>query len=398
MAEYRIISADSHLQITPERWTPRVPAKYQDHVPRKVRMPDGGDAIMIGDKPQYGQGNLVGRPYANRWPLDRRLDDKPGGGSPEQRVREQDIDGVDGEILFTHAASADYYRHIKNRAAFNAVIHAWNEFLVEEYCVVAPKRLIGLGLIPSSGIEEALEELEYCARVGFKGVILARYPSGADLPTPEDDRFWAAALDLEMPLTGHVAFAGAHGNYPFPYEHDPKEVASGVDVFRKFTSAALKGGGNALQMVFTGVFDRFPRLRIHFAETQAGWIPHYLEHVDDQYARYIPWAEPLLGMKKLDRPPSEIVREHISWGFMRNPIGVRLRHEIGVTRMMWGTDFPHPECDWPESHAVIEEMFADVPDEERRLMISGNAIEYFHLDPAIQSEVAREAVAGDQAR
>ena len=182
MAEYRIISADSHLQIIPERWTPRVPAKYQDHVPRKVRMPDGGDAILIGDKPQYGQGNLTGRPYANRWPLDRRLDDKPGGGSPEQRVREQDIDGVDGEILFTHAASADYYRGIKDIGAYNAVIHAWNEFLVEEYCAVAPKRLIGLGLIPGSGIEEAIEELEYCARVGLKGVILARYPSDADFP------------------------------------------------------------------------------------------------------------------------------------------------------------------------------------------------------------------------
>jgi hypothetical protein len=66
---------------------------------------------------------------------------------------------------------------------------------------------------------------------------------------------------------------------------------------------------------------------------------------------------------------------------MRNPVGLRGRYEIGVTQMMWATDFPHPECDWPESQAVIDENFAGVPEDERRLMVGGNAIEYFHLDP-----------------
>src|SRR4030095_14544834 len=94
---------------------------------------------------------------------------------------------------------------------------------------------------------------------------------------------------------------------------------------------------------------RFPTLRLYFAETMAGWLPHFLETLDDQYDRHIHWSSSLLGVRKLDRRPSEYVREHFSWGFMYNPIGVRLRHEIGVSQMMWGSDFPHAESNWPES-------------------------------------------------
>ncbi len=174
-----------------------------------------------------------------------------------------------------------------------------------------------------------------------------------------------------------------------------REVAGSVDPFSKFAQYALRGSGNALQMMFTGVFDRFPRLRIYFAETQVGWIPHFLDMVDDQYDRHIHWSSRLLGMQKLDRLPSEYIRDHFSWGFMRNAFGVRARHEIGVTRMMWATDFPHAESDWPESQRVIEEIFDGVPEDERRQMLGGNAIEYFHLDPTppVRTEVPGAAVA-----
>ena len=146
-------------------------------------------------------------------------------------------------------------------------------------------------------------------------------------------------------------------------------------------------------MIFTGVFDRFPRMRFYFAETQVGWIPHFLDILDDQYDRTIHWAERLVGMKKLDRKPSEYIREHFSWGFMRNIAGVRVRDQIGIDKMMWATDFPHAETDWPESQDVIAEIFAGVPEDELAKMLGGNAIEYFHLDPAVQSGAAKAAAA-----
>ena len=396
---YRIISADSHLQIAAERWTPRIPAKYRDVAPRTVQMPDGTEATVSGidGRPNiFTSGGLVGRPYEDRTPVGGHYDTSPGSGTPEQRLREQDVDGVDGEIMFSHFGGASSYGAIEDPAASRATMHAWNEFLAEEYCPVAPQRLIGMGMLPETGVQDAIDEMEDCARAGLKGVYLSKFPSGGEMPSPEDDRFWAAALDLDMPLAGHVAFGLGGGRAPtIPYEYELKEVAAGVDPFSKFTQYAFRGAANALQMVFTGVFDRFPHLRFYFAETQAGWIPHFLEILDDQYDRHIHWAARLAGMKKLDRWPSEYIREHFSWGFMRNAVGVRARHEIGVTRMMWGTDFAHAESDWPESQHVIDEIFAGVPEGERRLMLGGNAIEYFHLDPTppVRDEVAPAAAA-----
>ncbi len=385
-ASYRVISADSHLEPAVERWTPRIPAKYQDHAPRRVRLPNGGDATIVEGqrKPHVFLGGLVGRPYENRAPVGGQFDRAPGAGSPEQRLREQEVDGVDAEVLFHGASSVAAYRGIKDDGAYKAVIHAWNEFLAEEYCPVAPGRLIGLGMLPDTGVEDAVTEMDYCARMGLKGVCLTNYPSGKDVPTAEDDRFWAASLDLNMPLTVHVGFGGGRGgSAPYRYKHDPEEVAAGVDAFSKFTKYGFRGAGNAVQMVFDGVFDRFPRLRMYFAETQVGWIPNFLDQLDDQYDRTIHWAARLLDMKKLDRLPSEYIREHFWWGFVRNPFGVRARHEIGVMRMMWSTDFPHAESDWPESQQVIEQMFVGVPNDERHQILAGNAIEYFQLEGAV---------------
>ena len=138
---------------------------------------------------------------------------------------------------------------------------------------------------------------------------------------------------------------GFPANYSGPtaiYPREPEEIGqAGNDMVRRYANYAIRGGRNAMQMVFAGVFDRFPKLKIYFAETQIGWIPNWLEQMDYSYDRNRHWSERLLGMKPLMRQPSEYVREHCWWGVLLNPIGVRLRHEIGVDRIMWATDFPH---------------------------------------------------------
>ncbi|HZT08860.1 MAG TPA: amidohydrolase family protein [Chloroflexota bacterium] len=391
---YPIISADSHLQIAAERWTWRVPPKYRDCAPKTIQLPDGTDATVVLDgRPEMCTAGLSGLPYEKRTPNLGRFDSAPGRGSPQQRLQEQDIDGVDGEIMYASPAGADSYRRIKAKdvAAYAAVIHAYNEFLAEEYCTASPHRLMAMGMIPDSGIDDAVAELEYCAASGLKGVCLTRYPSGQEYPTPEDDRFWERALELNMPLTAHMYLAGAgadagHPPFPLPWEqaglpYDLRDVARGLDPFSKFTMYAVRGAGNAVQMIFDGLFERFPGLRFYFAETMVGWLPHFLETLDDQYQRHISWSSRYLGVRKLDRMPSEYVREHFYWGFMKNPVGVRMRHEIGVNRMMWANDFPHAESDWPESQQAIEVTFAGVPEDERAQMLSGNVCDFFHLDP-----------------
>jgi predicted TIM-barrel fold metal-dependent hydrolase len=376
---YRIISADSHLEISPGRWTPRVPAKYRDRAPRLVRLPDGGDGIIVENRSLYVLGlAITGKPYEGHSLTGVSYETGAGAGSPEKRLREQDQDGIDAEVLFTSAGNLIFWRGIRDDSAYKEVIHAYNEFLAEEYCSAAPDRLLAMGLIPESGVDDAIQEMEYCARAGLKGVALNAFPSGKSCPTPEDDRFWSAAVDLGIPLTVHVGFLVREGP-AFQYKRRPGEVAFGADPIRVLTRFAGTSGQNAIQLVLAQVFDRFPRLRIFWAETQIGWLPYFYEQLDDTYRRSRHWMARYFGMEPLARNPSEYIREHCLWGFVYDPIGVRLRHDVGVENIMWGNDFPHAAGDWPDSRKVLEEMFAGVPEEERTKMALGNAMKFFHL-------------------
>ena len=146
----------------------------------------------------------------------------------------------------------------------------------------------------------------------------------------------------------------------------------------------VRGNGSvaAVQWVLSGLFDRFPNLRIFFAENQIGWIPFFLQAADVRYDRHVRWAERLLGFKPLRRLPSEYIREHCLWGFQFDRVGVELRHKINVDGLIWGSDFPHQESDWPESMNIIERNFAGVPEQEKYKMVCGNAIDFFRLEQA----------------
>jgi predicted TIM-barrel fold metal-dependent hydrolase len=381
---YRLISADSHLEIVPERWTMRVPKPHRDRAPRLVKLPTGGDGVLSENTPLYAVGlGVAARPYEEHRVYGVTYEGNAGTGTPEQRLAEQDQDGVDAEVMFTSTGNAVAWRNIKDDNAYRAVVHAWNEFLAEEYCVVDRDRLLAMGQIPMTSVADAVAELEYCARAGLKGVCLANFPSGKGYPSPEDDRFYAAILDLEMPLTVHVGFVPNSGPI-YAYARRPPEpsVAVSGDPMR----ALCRFGGGiaqvAIQMIFGGVFNRFPDLRVYFAETMAGWVGYCYEELDDTYRRIRYWAERDYGMDPRQEPPSDVLRAHCLWGFLRDPFGVRHRHEAGVRSMMWGSDFPHYVTDWPNSRRILDEMFVGVPDEERYQITCANAVEFFHLETA----------------
>jgi predicted TIM-barrel fold metal-dependent hydrolase len=304
-----------------------------------------------------------------------------GTGSPEQRLAEQDRDGVDAEVMFTSTGSAATWRNIRDDDAYRAVVHAWNEFLAEEYCAVDRDRLLAMGSIPMTGVDDAVAELEYCARAGLRGVCLSQFPSGKSFPSPEDDRFYAAILDLGVSLTVHVSFVSSQGPI-FAYARRPPEpsIAFSGDPMRALSRF---GGGIAqvaIQMIFSGVFDRFPDLRVYFAETMTGWVGYCYEELDDTYCRVRHWAERDYGLAPRPRLPSEELRAHCLWGFLHDPYGVRRRHDVGVANMMWGSDFPHYVTDWPNSRKILDEMFEGVPEPERQQITCGNAVEFFRLN------------------
>jgi predicted TIM-barrel fold metal-dependent hydrolase len=387
---FPFISGDSHLETHPRHWTERVPAEHRARAPRVTRLPDGSDCWLVEGAParSISWGDNYGGKGRQQFGRTETMnyDNTPGAGSAEQRLREQDEDGIAAEILFPGQQTGPrLWRSIADDNAYCAVIQAWNSWLAEDYCSVDRDRLVGLGVIPWAGVDAAVAELERCARLGFKGVVLGVFPSAKSHPMPEDDRFWAAAADLKMPIAVHVEFdrQGPRSGPLFKYPKTPGPGEETRPLVEMVTNAkhAQSGAVNAVQLLFAGVFDRFPSLRLFFAETQIGWIPHFMEQADEWYEWHRYGAERALGIPQLERKPSEYVREHCYWGFQYNPVGVAMRHHVGVERAIWATDFPHMGSEWPHTRTkVIERNFAGVPEEDVHRMVCSNVCDFFGLD------------------
>ena len=397
---YRYISGDSHLEIDSKWWVDRVPARHRDRAPRLVRLPDGGDAWLVEGRPlrEVATDLYGGKGRDNWWPYGQNYETTPGTGTPQQRLQEQDQDGIDAEVFFPGASSPGIWRSIKDDDAYKAVVRAYNDWLGEDYCSVDRDRLIGLGFLPWTGVDDAIAEMEHCARIGFKGVNLGVFPSGKGYPTPEDDKFWTAAIDMNMPIAVHHQFDRSEDRAgPLVKFDAPKEIQARMPATRGFaehvTLFGREGAVNALQLALTGVFDRLPRLHLFFGETQIGWIPFFLEMSEARYERHRYWAERLLNWKPMERQPTDYIREHCYWGFQHDRVGVELRDKIGVDRLIWAVDFPHQDSEWPNSMRLVDWNFGGVPDDEKHRMVAGNVIDFFHLDAIPSAPEAQPAAA-----
>jgi len=380
--QHKVFSGDGHIDLNPDVWRNRVAAKWRDRAPKRVKMPNGSDAVVVdGGKPNtIGVTRSVRVAHKDLAKQVPTFENSAGTGSPEQRLREQDQDGIEAEILFSQISFV--LRQAKDDDLYLELVRAYNEFLAEEYMAVAPDRLICMGTIPITGVEDAVRELEHCAKLGLRGVKLDRFPGGRGYPTAEDDKFWAAAVDLKMPLTNHNdgKMGSGRGEPAFKYDKEPGEDVhqrEPMNYFFRFTNDAMTA---SIQMAFAGVWDRFPALEMYWAETMIGWFEYGLWQVDDHYRRYMPMIHENWGLRYLERKPSEYLKERTYWGFLHDPVGIRRRDCIGYDKLMWGTDFAHAASEWPNSIKLMEQDFADVPENEKRAMLVDNCVKYFHLN------------------
>src|ERR1043166_6116593 len=177
MMKYRTVSGDSHLEIDSKNWVSRVAQKYRHQAPYLVRQPDGSDAWAIDGKisrPASAADLYGGRGRDQYVPYGGRYEGTPGTGSPEQRVREQNQDGIDAEVLFpSQQGGPKLWRRIENDDAYKAIVRAYNSWLAEEYCAADRNRLIGVGILPlGCEISDLIQELNYCHDAGLKPVLL----------------------------------------------------------------------------------------------------------------------------------------------------------------------------------------------------------------------------------
>ncbi|HEX7094388.1 MAG TPA: amidohydrolase family protein, partial [Acidimicrobiales bacterium] len=235
-----------------------------------------------------------------------------------------------------------------------ACIRAYNDWL-SEYVAYAPDRFGGLPMMPNCGVEHAVAELErVMGRPGIRGVLIAAYPNGTLSPEPEDDKLWARLVEIGYSLNIHVQLS-----LTMPTAHRSK-----LPGFGRFYDAPNR----MVQMIFSGMLDRFPDLRIAFAEVDCGWVPYVKEQIDNNYLR----LAPAHGYKH-ELLPSEYIERHFYFGYISDAVGIDNRARIGVERIMWSSDYPHISADWPNSWRTIEAVFSGVPRAERDLILAGNA-------------------------
>lgn len=363
--DYKLISADGHLNEPGDLWTSRVPKEFKDRVPYIKRFEKGDAWVMEGvdGVRPFGWGACAGRPpeELGEWAFFEEIN--KGSYDPVARVEELDRDGVDAELIFASGVIA-WVNGERDPDLHHAMVRAYNDFL-SEFCAHAPDRLGGAALLPNRGTDEVLAELERLESMpGFVAYYMKALPDGGTSGIKADyDRVWQAILETGKPLAVHIGFTDSPG------VGKPVEAVGGAK--------KLPGTGHfydapklMLEFIFEGVFDRFPELEIILAETDCGWMPYFQEQADDNYLRH---AQADLKDNKLAMLPSEYMIKHFPASFITDHSAIANREKVGVDRMLWSNDHPHITSDWPNSWKTINASMANVPADERHKILAGNA-------------------------
>ena len=360
--EYRLISADSHINEPPDLWRDRLPARYRDRAPHIERFDEGDAWVMEGalDPINFGSNCSAGIPAAQRSSWITWDEVRAGGYDPAARLTEQDADGVDAEILYpTPRIGNQVVWHVSDPDFHVACVRAYNDWL-SEYASHAPERLWAVAQMPHVGADAAIAELERERQLpGVRGVLIGQYPHGGEKISPEDDPFWSAVQAARLPVSIHVAFAT---------EAQGDRGRMKLTGSTRFYDVPVR----VTQFVESGVFDRFPALQLVLVEVDSSWTPYLREQMDDRFKRANPATRP-----DIKRLPSDYFTDSIATTFITDPYAIVNRHYVGLTQMMWSSDYPHGGSDWPESRAAIDGYFRDVPDDERHLILAGNALRIY---------------------
>jgi predicted TIM-barrel fold metal-dependent hydrolase len=375
MADLQLISSDSHVSEPPALWVERLDLTYRDRAPRLVLNPAGQEGAYFLYE-GYPPHNLAIGLGAGRTPEELAAflktgtyaDARPGGWDPAQRLPDMELDGVEAEVLYTTLGFRLFW--LKDAGLQRACFRVYNDWLAE-YCSYAPRRLKGLALISLYDPKAGAQELERCARLGLKGAMIWCSPP-ADQPYSSEiyDPFWAAAQDLDMPVSLH-AITGME-RIPWEYGAEKRALRQTVTPHEIEKSFSI--------LILSGVLERFPRLKIVSAENNCGWLPYYLQRMDRGFARFGPSGTVTPWPTKLTLKPSEYFRRQMYCTFIDDSFGVASRQWIGVDNIMWSSDYPHTASTWPHSRDIIARDFKDVSEAERRKIVRENAAQLYGFD------------------
>jgi predicted TIM-barrel fold metal-dependent hydrolase len=330
-----IVSADSHVMEPVDLWKKGVPEQYREAAP-------------LFPPHKLGEG----------------FQQRAGGGDPHARIKEMELDGVSAEVLYPTLLLGLFA--LNDAGLQQACFRLYNDWLIE-YCSVDRNRLIGIAAIPIYDAGHAVRELERCRKAGLRGALIWQAPH-PDLPLHSShyDRFWAAAQDLEAPVSMHILTGHSyHSRDRTDLEH-----------CRGSVNLKLMDAINALyDFIFYGVLERYPKLKLVTVENEAGWVPFVVQQWDYYYRRF--------REKKrlpLSKTPSEYMRGQVYSCFFNDPVCGRNLEWFGQDNTMWSNDYPHWNSTWPDSLKVIRRDLGHLPLETQAKVLAGNVCKLYDLD------------------
>jgi predicted TIM-barrel fold metal-dependent hydrolase len=363
-----VIDADAHVQEPPTLWQERVPARWRDRAPRVERR-DEGDWWVFDDgkaSQPLGLTAAAGRSFVAYQRAGVRHEElRPAMFEPKARLADLDADGIAVQVLYPSVTLSGARTYTDEPELQRLCVRAYNEWITE-FCAAGEGRLVPQGIIPTTGIDDALAELDWVLDHGHRGVIISRFPNGGLDVSPEDDRFFGRVEEAGIPVAVHIgSFLRANPDMK-PRRWD--------DLAYLGDAGASKAGGHTLPVacdfLFSGLCERFPALKILLVESNIGWIPTLLEQCDDMFLRYRWFTGAVAKMRLM---PSELFHRNFWATFMVDTVGLELRHRLNLDHVMWSTDYPHTGTDWPNSRTTMDRQFRGLPMADVRRLVHDNA-------------------------
>lgn len=373
---YTVISVDDHLVEPPDMFEGRLPAAMQDRAPQIVETKQGHQVWEFdgGRYTQVGMNAVAGRrPETVRVEPFRFDQMRRGCFDVHARIRDMDVNGVWASLNFPSMITGfcgRVFSQCSDPELGLAVTKAWNDWLYEEWWQPYPDRIIPLGITFLTDPELGAQEIRRNAERGFRSVTLPERPQNIGLPSIFD-RYWdpiiEACADTETVVSLHV---GSSGMYPMPKE--APAIQLGSTMFGQMSLSACA------EWLWSGYAVRFPNLKVAMSEGGVGWVAMLIDRLDNIVDRSGYGLDGFGGMR-----PADVLRRNFWFCTIDDPSTICTRHTIGVDHIMVEVDYPHGDGTWPDTQAVIERYWGDLPAAELRKMCSENAAAlYRHPLPA----------------
>jgi predicted TIM-barrel fold metal-dependent hydrolase len=377
-----LISVDDHIIEPPDLFTRHISAEYLARAPKLVRTPDGSDVWQFGGRTieNSALNAVAGRPKSEYGLEPQGLDEiRPGCFDVDERVKDMNAGGVLGSMNFPSFPGFAARLFATEDEAFSlALVRAYNDWHIDEWCGAYPGRFIPMALPVIWDAQKCADEVRRVSAKGCHSLTFTENPAALGYPSFHSDYWdplWTALCDTQTVLSVHL---GSSGRLAIPAVDSPPDVMITLQPMNIQSAAA--------DLLWSRVIKNFPDIRIALSEGGTGWIPYFLERIDRTYEMHATWTRQDFKGKV----PSEVFREHFLTCFISDPVGIALRHEIGIDNICWEADYPHSDSMWPTAPEQLNEQMKrfDVSDEDIDKMTHLNAMRWYSFEPF--SHVPRE--------